>query len=64
MGARSRRDTRNWQSTIPGTPQKRYAGSQQPLISEAHLIDHDLDQALNAANQAVFLAEHSASCTL
>jgi transcriptional regulator with XRE-family HTH domain len=30
-------------------------------IAEAHLLDHDLGQALDASGQALFLAEHSAS---
>ena len=30
-------------------------------LAEAHLLDRDLDQALNASGQALFLAEHSAS---
>jgi transcriptional regulator with XRE-family HTH domain len=30
-------------------------------LAEAHLIDHDLSQALAASSQALFLAEHSAS---
>lgn len=30
-------------------------------LAEAHLISHDLDQALTASSQALFLAEHSAS---
>jgi transcriptional regulator with XRE-family HTH domain len=30
-------------------------------LAEAHLIDRDLGQALNASGQALFLAEHSAS---
>ena len=30
-------------------------------LAEAHLLDHDLGQALNASGQALFLAEHSAS---
>jgi len=30
-------------------------------LAEAHLLERDLDQALNASGQALFLAEHSAS---
>lgn len=30
-------------------------------LAEAHLLDHDLGQALDASGQALFLAEHSAS---
>lgn len=46
---------------LRGTAGTRNATLDMISLAEAHLIDHDLSQALGAGSQAVFLAEHSAS---
>jgi transcriptional regulator with XRE-family HTH domain len=46
---------------LRGTAGARNATLDRISLAEAHLLDRDLGQAINASGQALFLAEHSAS---